>query len=223
VSAPGTSGNAARFELRDSDPGWPSNTSIQKSELRSVTQQTFNQSGINVGDVRWFSTRLYLPYTATEKFEWAHGGSNAFTDIMDLHPGSGSMWPALSLEWYGGSKNEWATLRVSGGDFSNPNQYADSIPMWQLTDASGNRVMSNFNRWIDIVWGMRFASDSTGWLEVWVDGANIYPRKNRPTMWAGDAAEYFKFGLYKQKDASFPETGRSVIYFGPTTIGYSKP
>ena len=83
--------------------------------------------------------------------------------------------------------------------------------------------MSNHNRWIDLTWGMRFAPDSTGWLEVWVDGVNVYPRKNRPTMWSGDSGQYFKYGLYKQKDASFPETGRSVIYYGRTTIGLAKP
>jgi chitodextrinase len=224
VSAPGSSGNAARFELRDSDPGWPSNTSIQKSEVRTMTQQTFDKSSISVGDVRWFSTKIYLPYNSTEKFEWAHGGSNPFTCLLDLHPGSGSMWPAFSLQWYPTSSGaQWAKFRVFGGDFSNPNQYAEEINLWQLTDASGNRVMSNANRWIDIVWGMRFAPDSTGWLEVWIDGQNVYPRKNRPTMWSGDTAEYLKQGLYKQKDATFPETGRSVLYYGPTTIGYSKP
>jgi chitodextrinase len=222
VSAPGGSGNAARFELRDSDPGWPSNTSIQKSEVRTMTQETFDKSSISVGDVRWFSTRIYLPYNSTEKFEWAHGGNNPFTDLMDLHPGSGSMWPAFQLGWYPSSSSQWATARVGGGTFSNSSP-VEQINLWQLTDSSGNRIMSNYNRWIDIVWGMRFAPDSTGWLEIWVDGQNIYPRKNRPTMWSGDTAEYLKQGLYKQKDATFPETGRSVLYYGTTTIGYSKP
>ena len=80
------------------------------------------------------------------------------------------------------SSAQWATFRVYGGNFSNPNQYAEMINLWQLSDSSGNRVMSNYNRWIDLTWGMRFAPDSTGWLEVWVDGQNIYPRKNRPTI-----------------------------------------
>jgi len=42
-------------------------------------------------------------------------------------------------------------------------------------------------------------------------------------MWHGDSGQYFKFGLYKQKDAYFPESGRSVVYFGRTTIGSTKP
>ena len=82
---------------------------------------------------------------------------------------------------------------------------------------------ANYNRWIDLVFGVRFAPDSTGWLEVWVDGVNRYPRKNRPTMWTGDTGQYLKIGLYKQEDSYFPETGRSVIYFGRTTVGSDKP
>ena len=90
-----------------------------------MPEQTFNKAGVNVGDVRWFSTRLYLPYTASEKFEWAHGGSNAFTDIMDLHPDSGTAWPAFSLSMYPttGNRNQWAYFRVYGGEYPST-QYA---------------------------------------------------------------------------------------------------
>ena len=55
--------------------------------------------------------RLYLPYTASEKFEWAHGGINPFTDIMDLHPNSGTAWPAFSVQWYPSSGAQWAKIR----------------------------------------------------------------------------------------------------------------
>jgi hypothetical protein len=41
-------------------------------------------------------------------------------------------------------------------------------------------------------------------------------------MWTGDSRMYYKQGLYKNKSSSFPG-GRSVIYFGPTRISYSKP
>ena len=43
--------------------------------------------------------------------------------------------------------------------------------------------------------GYALAPDSTGWLEVWVDGVNIYPRKSRPTMWTGDTGQYLKYRL----------------------------
>ena len=196
-------------------------TTLDKSEASSDTPETFNKNGVSVGDVRWFSTRIYLPYNATEKFEWAHGGSNDFTTLIGLHPGFNG-WGAIGVKWYPQATNQWARMDCWGGNFPE-STYHEWINLWQLTDGSGNRVMSNYNRWIDLVWGMRFAPDSTGWLEVWVDGVNVYPRKNRPTMWTGDTGQYFKYGLYKQADASFPETGRSVVYFGRTTIGLAKP
>ena len=223
----GSSGNAARFELRDSDPGWASNPDVQKAEVRTDTERTFNKSAVRAGDVRWFSTRIRLPYNATEKFEWAHGGSQPYTSLFGMHPASSTAWGAIHLGWEAwqvtaGDRNMWMNFHVEGGNFPE-NTHSEIIKLWRLTDGAGRRVMANHNRWIDLVWGMRFAPDSTGWLEVWVDGVNVYPRKNRPTMWAGDSGQYFKYGLYKRKDASFPETGRSVVYFGRTTIGLTKP
>jgi hypothetical protein len=221
ATPPGSSEIAARFELRDADPGWPPDPNLDKSEARSDTQETFNEPAVTVGDVRWFSTRIYLPYTDSEKFEWAQGGSNPFTALLGLHP-SGNGWGALGLRWNSPKpRNQWATLVAYGGDFPTT-KYAETIRLWQLTDRSGRRVMRNHNRWINLVWGMRFAPDPTGWLEVWVDGVNIYPRKSRPTMWTGDTGQYLKIGLYKRGDATFP-TGRSVVYFGRTTVGLTKP
>jgi chitodextrinase len=228
VPSPSGSGNAARFELRDSDPGWPSNPDVQKAEVRTDAGPTWNKSAVAVGDVRWFSTRIYLPYNATEKFEWAHGGSQPYTSLWGLHPqAGGNAYSAIHLGWEAwqvnaGDKNMWLNFHVEGGTFPETTN-SEIVNLVQLTDGSGNRIMANHNRWIDLVWGMRFAPDNTGWLEVWVDGVNVYPRKYRPTMWVGDSAMYFKYGLYKRKDASFPETGRSVVYFGRTTIGLTKP
>ena len=227
VPSPNGSGKAARFELRDSDPGWPTSPDVQKAEVRTDTEETFNKSAVSVGDVRWFSTRIYLPYNANEKFEWAHGGSQPYTSLFGLHTGSSTGWSAILMGWEAwqlnaGDKNMWMNFNVEGGTFPETT-YQEIVNLFQVTDSSGNRVMANANRWINLVWGMRFAPDNTGWLEVWVDGVNVYPRKNRPTMWAGDTGQYFKYGLYKRKDASFPEGGRSVVYFGRTTIGPTKP
>jgi chitodextrinase len=220
VANPAGTGNVARFEIRDSDPAWPG-FPYQKSELRTVTDKTFNRAGgAVVGDVRWFSNRIYMPYTATEKFEWPTVGSDKFFDIMDLHPGCSTCWPAISLEWYPGNP-VWAHFRVFGGNYASP-PAVWNVNLWQITDASGNRVMANHNRWIDLVWGVRFAPDSSGWFEVWVDGVNVLPRTNHATMWSGDSGMYLKQGLYKNKSSTFP-SGASVIYFGPTRISYSKP
>jgi Polysaccharide lyase len=70
--------------------------------------------------------------------------------------------------------------------------------------------------------GVRFAPDSSGWFEAWVDGNNVLPRTNHATMWLNDPGMYFKQEIYKSKGSTYP-SGASVIYYGPTSIGLTKP
>lgn len=83
--------------------------------------------------------------------------------------------------------------------------------------------MANHNRWIRLKWGMKLTPNTDGWIEAWVDGVNVYPRTSGPTMWAGHNAAYYKYGMYKRADATFPESGRSVYYTGLTSIGGDRP
>jgi Polysaccharide lyase len=216
VPNPAGAGYVGRFEIRNSDPGWPNNTALSKAELRTIAEQTFNRpGGAQVGDVRWFREQIYLPYTATERFDWASGGSNAFNDFWELHPAA-STFATISMNWYGGCVQcNWVIRATRPSPTVN-------YSLFSLTDSAGNRVMSNHNRWIDILVGVRFAPDSTGWLEAWVDGVNVLPRTFRQTMIAGDSGMYLKHGLYKQEDASYP-SGASAIYWGPTQISLTKP
>lgn len=222
----GGSGKVVRFEQRDTDPGWPVLPDRRKNELQTQAAQTFDRAGgVEAGGVRWISTSLFLPYNSNEKFQWAHGGSNSYTDIMDLHPGNGSAWPAFSVQWYpqSGNVNDWVKIRIAGGPTMNDPKFLEELKLFQLTDGVGQRVMANHNRWVRLVYGLKFAPDTTGWVEAWVDGVNVVPRKNRPTMWAGDPSMYLKHGIYTKKDSTFPEGGRSVLYYGRTTIGHEKP
>ncbi len=224
VNNPSGSGKVFRFECRNAD-SWPGNTSLSKSEVRSVPDLTFdNPGGVEPGGVRWFSTRLYMPYGA-EKFEWAHGGGNAFTDIMDLHPQSGTAWPAFGFSFYptSGDINTFVKLQIGGGSPINTTANLNSYNMWRLTDGAGARYMPNMNRWIELVWGMKFAPDNTGWVQVYVDGALVLPQTFRPTMWINDYGMYIKQGIYKQANAVFPETGKSILYYGPLLISLTQP
>ena len=80
-------------------PAGRASPDVQKAEVRTDTEQTFNKSAVSVGDVRWFSTRIYLPYNANEKFEWAHGGSQPYTSLFGLHTGSSTGWSAILMGW----------------------------------------------------------------------------------------------------------------------------
>lgn len=211
-----------RCEIRDSDPSWPVplNPAVDKSEVRSTPSYTWNKAGAAYGDIRWFSLRLYLPYGA-EKFEWAHTGGNAFTDISDMHPDNNS-FPAIGFSWYPQSDPQYAIMQLTGGTPVGTVANLRTYPIFQLTNGDGTRYMANMNRWIHVVWGARFHYDSTGWFEAWVDGVQVRSRVNGPTMWVNDFGMYWKGGLYKQANAVFPESGRSVLYFGPSEIAYNQ-
>jgi Polysaccharide lyase len=217
---PAGGNDVARFEIRDSDPTWCNGGPLDKSEVRTLTAQTWDRAGGAVlGDVRWFHTRMYLPYNATEKFEWPLSGtSNTFISILGLHPAASGQWPSWEIGGYWGQTNQWFELEVQGGPF--PGAGGDTYNLFQLTDGSGNRL--NHNRWIDLVLGFRMAPDTTGWVEAWVDGVNVLPRTSHATMWTGDYASFYKQGVYENGDSILP-TGSSVIYYDDTSISYTKP
>lgn len=226
VNDPAGSGTkVARFEIRDSDPPWQAVQTSHKCEVRTEGQQTLNKSGVAVGDVRWVSALMYCPWTASEKFEVAQG-SNDWNDYLEFHS-TGNYISALSMAPWGTATNQKMYFRSDGGNYSQtgtPNY--EQINLWDVTDGSGQPIMANHNRWISLVFGVRFAPDNTGWLEVWVDGKNVYPRKNRPTIWTQDVGTgiYFKHGLYNDlAGGNYPVSGRTVMYQGRATIGMSKP
>ena len=221
VSAPWGGGEyASRHEIQNSDPYWNGLPNVQKAEVRTLTDYTMNKPTCDEGDERWFSLRFWMPDNAQERFEWPTSGADTFFTIFDLHPGSSSMGGAISMEWYAGGNPKWASMRIQGG---NPASLpgATSAPLWQLTNSNGSYYAPNYNRVNDLVFGVRFASDSTGWFEGWFNGVNVYPRAFLATKYAGDSGAYFKHGLYKTVGATFP-TGKSIIYYGRVLIGMTR-
>ena len=230
----GSGGKCLRLEIRDSDPVYPTITNADKSECETDGSKTWNGT-FSFGTTRWFEWDIYLPYTATEKFDWPRGGTQPFFALFGMHPPSSSGWSAVHMEWNpyqfsstGESPNYtniWLNWHIEGGTWTNggPNPNDHNYQLLQLVDPAGARVLANHNRWIHFVWGARFAADNTGWFEAWVDGVNVVPRVNRPTSWNTDGQNYFKYGLYTHHDATFPENGSCVAYYGRTTIGNNRP
>ena len=50
-------------------------------------------------------------------------------------------------------------------------------------------------RWRNFLFGVRFANDTSGWVELWLDGEQVLPRTAARTMI--DAGNIFKQGLYR--------------------------
>jgi chitodextrinase len=194
VPNPYGGGNVLKCEIRNSDPSTGS-TDYQKAELGSVEDVTWNGQWSN-GQEIWISMELYLP----DSFGLASGG---FTNLMDMHPNSGSGVPGLGLGGYSATN-----IQLYAG-VPGSLQRKDFIPL-----TSANR-----NRKLNVLIGAKIGT--SGWVEAWLDGVNVIPRFNAVTAEASESGPYFKQGLYKMTADSFPNGG-STIYFGHTYIGNTK-
>lgn len=54
----------------------------------------------------------------------------------------------------------------------------------------------NLNTRYDFVFGVKYSTSNTGWVEVWVNGTNVLPRVNRPTIYTNQGV-YWKAGYYR--------------------------
>jgi len=247
VNDPARAGRKAlRVEIRDTDPKYPNIASGDKSECTSSYSKTWGPGGFpGMGVIRWFDFEMYFPYNATEKYEWPHNATGgASWALFGLHPpgGSTAFWSAIHVEWnpyqfrtggeYANWQNVYLNFHAEGGTWngggSNPNDF--NYHVMPMTDANGNRL--NYDRWVRLVFGVKFNPDNTGWLEIWCDDQtpgvlrNVVPRVNRPTAWDVDVQyyqSYFKYGIYDNDNTTTFPSGASVMYFGRTTIGPDRP
>jgi Polysaccharide lyase len=213
VAAPDGVGRAARFEVRDSDPPWPTGSTplSDRTQLEMSSQATWNKSALAVGDVRWFDLEFYMP-TA---FDFCR--NPGFNTYMGLHPGANT-WGCFDVSIDYATDPAWLTFKVAGGSPMGTTANLHYIKLWQVSNADKSPYMPNRNRRIHLKFGGRFAPDNTGWLEIWVDGVNIFPRTNRPTMWINDLHSYFKIGPYKAAADPFP-SGSTLLYVTRIQIG----
>ncbi len=239
----GGGGKCARVEIRDTDPDWGAGPGLSKSEIDTGNSTRTWNGSFTAGTIRWFEWDIYLPYVVGgEIFDYPRPGPSGgeYWSLFGLHPPAGSpaSWSAMHLEWNpfqfhaggdsAGYNNISLNWHAEGGTWNGGNaQPTDAnYRLLPLTDGSGNRVLANHNRWIHLIWGVKFNPDNTGWLEIWIDGVNVLPRVNRPTCWDVDITNpqsYFKYGIYTHSDSTFPANGRSVAYYGRTTIGVNRP
>jgi len=215
VTAPDGVGRAFKFEIRDSDPGWPQDPTVDRTQLASSPANTWNQPALVPGDIRWFDLEIWLP----TEFDYARANWNTWVGV---HPG-GNSWGCFDIGGDGmGSHPAYMPFKVAGGSPTGTTANLVYIPLIQLTNSNGTPYMPNRNRRISLIYGGKFNPDNTGWLEIWLDGVNVFPRTNRPTMWAGDVNTYFKVGPYKNKANHFP-SGKTVMYFTRIAIGDTRP
>lgn len=213
-----------RHEIRNSDPPWPPGGTDQKKEEVSTGAHfpaTWSDTGtgFSFGLTRWFGFSYYLPSPGFDL-------NGTYTVLWDIHPTVTSI-NCLIYQQTGSRNNAWFTVELRGGDttpawfgadYEHPNIH-------QLSDASGNLLASELNKWHRVVIGCKFAHDgtigargsgsSTGWCEIYFDrggtGLNRVYAKDRPVMYNGETGPYITGGLYTGTASPFP-SGGCVIY-----------
>jgi hypothetical protein len=85
------------------------------------------------------------------------------------------------------------------------------------------------NHWFDFVFHVRWATDNTGFVEVWVDGKHVLPKTNTPTIYVNQGV-YLKQGFYRRETNNTTviyhdgmRRGQSYAEVAPTSASTSSP
>jgi hypothetical protein len=179
--------HAARFVVRPGDD--PINSSGERAEVLTST-------GEGAGTESWWAWSTFFG----DDFEPALNTSwNIFTQWHN----SGTAGQANVHFEVNAATNPWTIqLRKFGGE-PTTNQVVFPLALFER------------NRWFDFVFHVRWAPDLTGFVEVWVNGAQVVPLTYTPTTYFGQSV-YLKQGFYRA-DANVT----SVVYHDGTRRGLS--
>lgn len=140
--------------------------------------EVLKSTGEAAGQESWWTWSAYFPssFRSNPNSSW-----NVFTQWH--HSGSTGVQP-VSFEVENDSGREYLRFRAWGGSVDNPTRVA-----WRLAPLQRNH-------WYDIAFHVRWAADSSGLVEVWVDGQPAVPLTRTPTLYAGQSV-HLKQGFYR--------------------------
>jgi hypothetical protein len=139
----------------------------------------------------------------------------------DFQPAPSTTWNIFA-DWH-----HWKDGGVDGQ--ANANFLINtgfSPPQLQLHTFGGQTVSSNQRvfslaplergKWYDFIFHVRWATDSTGFVEVWVNGSQVVQKTNTPTAYVGHSI-YPMLAYYRPKGTS----GTAVVYHDAMRRGES--
>jgi hypothetical protein len=147
------------------------------------------------GTERWYGFNMFLE-------NWAD--DNAGEHVFQWHPNNLTGTATAAL-WTSGGRYVFET-NTSGG--SSNSEYTDLGP-----------IISN--QWVTWVIHVKWASDKTGIMQVWMNGKQVIDKTH--TVTAPAIGTYFKLGINKFGWGNQPSSvSRRVLYFDEVRIGNSK-
>jgi hypothetical protein len=209
-------------ELRTTDGPWsndsPGLAILAKASLNVSQAATFGPGGFSSGAVRWFAYDYYLPLNVNGvSFQFP----TSFSTYAAIHSNGGHADPGfIDLAHYGATYPQYIEFATSPNVNTTP--YL-TVNLLQLTDASGNRIVSAFNTWHEYVLGIKFAPDNTGWVEVWHDGVQKLAKTFRANIDPSEGGPYVQMQNYTQYPTSFVGGAtRSAIVYGGFRAGLTR-
>jgi hypothetical protein len=209
-------------ELRTTDGPWYTGLpTLAKATLNMSNAATHGPQGFSFGAVRWFAWDYLLPLNINGvSFEIP----NSFFVAAQLHDSGGTNGnPAMiGLSHYGNTHPQYIQFAQT------PDQSANGVPyltadLLQITNADGSRITSAFNTWHEVVVGIRFAADSSGWVEVWHDGVQKLSQTFRANIAPNEGGPYAEFQNYTSYPTSFVGGAtRSAIVYGGFRAGTTR-
>jgi hypothetical protein len=181
---------ALAFQIAPNDP---TTSGSRRAELRYG-------AALSNDKVYWAAYRHYV-------YDW---GTLPTSDVaiiaMQVHGGNvAGLSPAVGIYSRGG-RNFWIDAR--GSTASSPSQ-SNSVSV-----KSPERPIQ-FGRWVDFVIKFKLNTSGKGFVQVWMDGTQIWSHAGTVGYNTGTERPYFKFGYYNW--TSF-QTPRKVLLKSPVVV-----
>jgi hypothetical protein len=175
-------------------------------------QQWIDRSGCNSGQTSWYRAQYFLPADLNPN-------PNSFNTLTQWHAPTGSLPEMVAVKVDGSSVPYHLQVRTDGG-------LARTRYVWDL-----GALPTGLNVWRDVIVGVHWEPDTSGWIEVWVrsglhgpftrvvDGTVDAPLGGRgvPTLYPDvlPVGCYLKLGYYRGPlsqagSAPFPRVGHVI-------------
>lgn len=176
---------AVRVELRKSDP-------LEASSHRSeIKIQADSANGGVAGTIRagvpgtetWFGWSIYVPSDFV--FETAGGEQETVTQIKACTTGRSPVWE----------------IQIDKGTFEVNSRWGreGALKIWISQPPHHPGIPITKGAWHHFVLHGKWRGDSTGVLELWMNGTKYVDRQNVPTVWSdcSGGMQSSKVGIYK--------------------------
>jgi Polysaccharide lyase len=171
----------------------PNTSGAKRTELRAPNNIEYDKA-------YWIALSAYV-------YDWGTlGSADQALFAMQVHSGDDSLGlsPSIALVTaYGGDGRSFQVFTTSGASERSVRYATQPIP---------------FGRWVDFVFKFKHNTAGAGFLQVWMDGAQIVDHQGNLGYDTPGFKDYAKFGYYNWSGSAMGSTARKVLLRSPTLV-----